>query len=210
MPDKKDTIALLESIADIMEFKGENKFKVGAYRNGAISIRRFEGEFDEVITKKELDKIKGIGKGLRAVIYEYFEKGESSLYKQLRADVPDGIEELLQIKGMGAGKINQLYTELGISNIGELEYACRENRLTLLKGFGEATQNKILNEIEKQKYHSKFVLLNTAEEFAAEIRSKLDPVKQIQKSELTGELRRGKEIISSIFLFFSSIIGRQC
>ena len=198
MPDKKDTIALLESIADIMEFKGENKFKVGAYRNGAISIRRFEGEFDEVITKKELDKIKGIGKGLQAVIYEYFEKGESSLYKQLRADVPDGIEELLQIKGMGAGKINQLYTELGISNIGELEYACRENRLTLLKGFGEATQNKILNEIEKQKYHSKFVLLNTAEEFAAEIRSKLDPVKQIQKSELTGELRRGKEIISSI------------
>ncbi len=198
MPDKKDTIAMLESIADIMDFKGENKFKVGAYRNGAISIRRFEGDFGEAVAKKELDKIKGIGKGLQAVIYEYFVEGESSLYKQLREDVPDGIEELLRIKGMGARKINQLYNELGISNMGELEYACKENRLALLKGFGEVTQNKILNEIEKQKYHSKFVLLNTAEEFAAEILSKLDSFKEIQKSELTGELRRGKEIISSI------------
>ncbi len=198
MPDKKDTIAMLESIADIMDFKGENKFKVGAYRNGAISIRRFEGDFAEAVAKKELDKIKGIGKGLQAVIYEFMEEGESSLYKQLKEEVPDGIEELLKIKGMGARKINQLYNELGISSIGELEYACKENRLALLKGFGEATQNKILKEIEKQKYHSKFVLLNTAEEFAAEILSKLGSIKEIQKSELTGELRRGQEIISSI------------
>ena len=57
MPDKKDIIELLENIADIMDFKGENKFKVGAYRNGALSIRRFEGDFASAVSQKELDKI---------------------------------------------------------------------------------------------------------------------------------------------------------
>ncbi len=200
MPDKKDTIALLENIADIMDFKGENKFKVGAYRNGAISIRRFEGDFDKAVEQKDLDKIRGIGKGLQAVIYEYFEKGESPLYKQLREEVPDGIEQLLGIKGLSARKINLLHNELGISSIGELEYACRENRLAMLKGFGEATQNKILNEIERLKYHSRFILLNTAEEFADEILSKLEPIIEIKRTGISGELRRGMEIISSINL----------
>ncbi len=198
MPEKNDTIALLENIADIMDFKGENKFKVGAYRNGAISIRRFEGDFAQAVEQKELDKIKGIGKGLQAVVYEYYDKGESSLYKQLREEVPEGVEQLLRIKGLGAKKINLLYNELGISNIGELEYACRENRLALLKGFGEATQNKILNEIERLKYHSKFVLLNTAEEFSFEILRKLESISEILKLDISGELRRGLEIISAI------------
>ncbi len=200
MPDRKDTIALLENIADIMDFKGENKFKVGAYRNGAISIRKFEGDFARAVEQKELEKIKGIGKGLQAVIYEYFEKGESPLYKQLRKEVPAGIEQLLGIKGLGAKKIDLLYNELGISSIGELEYACRENRLAMLKGFGEATQNKILNEIERLKYHSKFVLLNTAYEFADEIIAKLEKVPEVLKIEISGELRRGLEIISAINL----------
>jgi len=198
MPDKKDIIELLENIADIMDFKGENKFKVGAYRNGALSIRRFEGDFASAVSQKELDKIKGIGKGLQAVIYEYFQIGESSLFKELKSGVPEGIEQLLGIKGLGAKKINILYSELGISNIGELEYACKENRLALLKGFGEATQNKILTEIDKMKQHSKFVLLHTAEEFAGEIISRLQLIKEIKKLEITGELRRGMEINSSL------------
>lgn len=198
MPDKKDTIKLLESIADLMEFKGENKFKIGAYRNGAVSIRRFEGDFAKAVEAKELDQIKGIGKGLQSVIYEYFTEGESTLYRELKSEVPDGIEEILRIKGLGAKKISVLYQELGISSIGELEYACKENRLALLKGFGEATQNKILDEIEKGKYRSRFVLLNTAGEFAVEIENKLKQINAVKKKEITGELRRGMEIISSL------------
>ncbi|HSD62302.1 MAG TPA: PHP domain-containing protein [Ignavibacteriaceae bacterium] len=200
MPDKKETILLLENIADLLDFKGENKFKVGAYRFGAISIRRFEGDFEEAVKQKELDKIKGIGKSLQSIIYEYFEEGESSLYKQLKEEVPAGIEQLLVIKGLGARKINLLYDELGISNINELETACRENRLAMLKGFGAATQKKILTEIENQKHHSKFVLLDTAEEFASEIISKLQTIAEVKKIEISGELRRGMEIISSIHI----------
>jgi len=75
MPDKKSSVNLLNSIADIMEFKSENPFKIGAFRNGAIVISRLEGDFQNIIEEKKLNEIKGIGKGLQTVLYEYFEKG---------------------------------------------------------------------------------------------------------------------------------------
>jgi DNA polymerase (family X) len=198
MPDKKEVIVLLESLADMMEYKGENKFKVAAFRKGAVSLRRMDEKFETVIEEKSLGNVKGIGKGLQAVIYEFIEKGESSLYKELKQDVPEGIDQLLKIKGLKPGKIQTLYTELGISSIGELEYACKENRLALLKGFGEATQEKILKEIERFKFHSKFVLLNTGLNFAEEIEEKISKYNSVLKYSLSGELRRGIEIISAI------------
>jgi len=198
MPDKKSSVNLLNSIADIMEFKSENPFKIGAFRNGAIVISRLEGDFQNIIEEKKLNEIKGIGKGLQAVIYEYFEKGESELLNSLKKEIPEGIEELLKIRGLGAKKIKQLYDKLEITNIGELEQACKENRIMLLKGFGETTQKKILEEINKLKIYSKFVRLNVGNKLAEEILNKLRNLNSVQKVELSGELRRGAEVVSAI------------
>jgi DNA polymerase (family 10) len=198
MPDKKSSVNLLNSIADIMEFKSDNPFKIGAFRNGAIVISRLEGDFQNIIEEKKLNEIKGIGKGLQAVIYEYFEKGESELLNSLKKEIPEGIEELLKIRGLGAKKIKQLYDKLEIANIGELEQACKENRIMLLKGFGETTQKKILEEINKLKIYSKFVRLNVGNKLAEEILNKLRNLNSIQKVELSGELRRGAEVVSAI------------
>jgi DNA polymerase (family 10) len=169
MPNKKEIIGLLENIADLLEYNNENPFKVNAFRSGANSIKRYESELDEIIKSKSLDKIKGIGKGLQAVIYEFYDTGTSKAYEELLKSAPEGINELLKIRGLGPKKIKILYTELGISNIGELEYACKENRLSLLKGFGQAAQNKIAGELQKLKAYSKFILLNKAEEISDEI-----------------------------------------
>ncbi|GBD86373.1 DNA polymerase/3'-5' exonuclease PolX [bacterium BMS3Abin03] len=198
MADKKEIIKLLSSMANLMEFNGENKFKVSAYRNGANVLRRLEDDLDELIRTKSLGNIKGIGKGLQSVIYEYAETGKSTEYENLLASVPDGIEELFLVRGIGVKKIKVLYDELGITNIGELEYACKENRLKLLPGFGQTTQDKILAEIEKLKIYSKYVLLNHAEKFYNEISGLLSEIKTIRKHEVTGELRRCLEVISSI------------
>ncbi len=200
MPDKKNTIKLLESIADMMEFKGENPFKVGAFRNGALAIKRLDEDLQTMVTEKKLGNIKGIGKGLQAVLYEYYEKGESEVYNELKKEVPQGIADLLKIRGLGAKKIRQLYETIGISNIGELEQACKENRLMLAKGFGEATQKKIMDEIEKQKVYSKFIRLNIAYQFAEEVIKKLKKISAIRKINSTGELRRGMEVVSEIHL----------
>ena len=198
MPDKKSSVNLLNSIADIMEFKSENPFKIGAFRNGAIVISRLEGDFQNIIEEKKLNEIKGIGKGLQTVLYEYFEKGESELLNSIKKEIPEGIEELLKIRGLGAKKIKQLYDKLEITNIGELEQACKENRIMLLKGFGETTQKKILEEINKLKIYSKFVRLNVGNKLAEEILNKLRNLNSVQKVELSGELRRGAEVVSAI------------
>jgi DNA polymerase (family 10) len=198
MPGKKEIIILLESIADLLEYKGENPFKVNAFRNGANAIRSSEIEFEVILKEKALDKIKGIGKSLQSVIYEFHETGISSVYNELRIGVPDGINELLKIRGLGTKKVKVLYNELGISNVDELESACKENRLAPLKGFGEAAQNKIASEIEKRKTYSKYILLNIADSLSKEILEKISKFETINKIVHTGQLRRGMEVISEL------------
>ncbi len=211
MADKKEIITLLDKIADLMEYMGENPFKMNAFRNGANTLRSSEEEIEELIKTKELNKLKRIGKRLQAVIYEFNETGNSSLLSELKKDVPSGIDELLKVRGLGPKKIKLLYTELGISNIGELEYACKENRLALLKGFGNATQIKILNEIEKSKVYNKYILLNTAEEYSDQILERISDLDSITEVAITGELRRGMEIISELqFIVLTKDNNKVC
>jgi len=198
MADRREIINLLYNIADLLEFKGENPFKVNAFRNGANVIRKLGDQFDIYLKEKRLGEVKGIGKGLQSVIYDYAEKGESTELKSLLADIPETILELFTIHGLGPKKIKVLYDELGIKSIGELEYACKENRIALLKGFGKTTQEKILAELEKRKYFSNYVLLNQADKIASEIESELLSIKAVKQISRTGELRRIREIISEI------------
>ncbi|WP_407931023.1 PHP domain-containing protein, partial [Ignavibacterium album] len=198
MNDRKEIINLLYNIADLLEFKGENPFKVNAFRNGANVIRQLGDKFDSYLKEKKLGEVKGIGKGLQAVIYEFAEKGESSELKSLLENIPETLLELFSIHGLGPKKIKILYDELGIKSIGELEYACKENRIALLKGFGKTTQEKILAELEKRKYFAKYVLLHQADKIASEIESELRSIKSVKKISRTGEIRRIREIISQI------------
>lgn len=198
MADRKEIINLLHNIADLLEFKGENPFKVNAFRNGANVIRKLGVQFDLYLKEKRLGEVKGIGKGLQSVIYDYAEKGESTELKTLLADIPESILELFAIHGLGPKKIKVLYDQLGIKSLGELEYACKENRIALLKGFGKTTQEKILAELEKKKYFSKYVLLNQADKIAKEIEAELLSIKAVKQISRTGELRRTREIISEI------------
>ncbi|WP_337865965.1 PHP domain-containing protein [Ignavibacterium sp.] len=198
MADRKEILNLLYNIADLLEFKGENPFKVNAFRNGANVIRKLGDQFDLYLKEKRLGEVKGIGKGLQSVIYDYAEKGESTELKSLLTDIPETILELFAIHGLGPKKINILYDELGIKSLGELEYACKENRIALLKGFGKTTQEKILTELEKKKYFSKYVLLNQADKIAKEIEAEILSIKAVKQISRTGELRRVREVISEL------------
>jgi DNA polymerase (family X) len=198
MPSKKDTIKLLEEIADMLELKGENKFKVQAYRTGAASLQKTNSNFDEVIRHKELNRIKGIGQSLQKVIYEFYDTDESSLYKELRNEIPDGLEQLIKIKGLNPAKIKQLYSELEIKNMEDLEKAAEDNLLINLKGFGDSLQKKILSGIKDYKKYSDFILISSAVNLSNEILDKLLHYESIEKAEKTGDLRRGAEIFSRL------------
>ena len=198
MPDKTQIIKLLKKLADMMEFIGENKFKVNAYRFGATAIRGLESDIEELISEKKLDQIKGIGKGLQSVIYEFADTGKSSQYDELRKQVPLGIGDILKINGLGPQKVKQLYNDLSISDISQLEDAVKNNKLTGLKGFTPTLIKSIPDQINQIRKNKNFILINKALECAESIISKINALDSVVKIELTGELRRGMEVFSSL------------
>ncbi|MDR3667482.1 MAG: PHP domain-containing protein [Ignavibacteriaceae bacterium] len=198
MPDKNQIIKLLKELADMMEFVGENKFKVNAYRFGANSIRGVESDINQMINDKKLDQVKGIGKSIQAVIYEFADQGRSSHYEDLRKQVPLGIADLLKINGLGPQKVKQLYNDLSISDISMLEDAVKNNKLDKIKGFTGTLIKSIPEQIAQIRRNKNYILINKAMESADSIISKFSALDSVEKIEVTGELRRGMEVFSSL------------
>lgn len=200
---KKEITNLLEEMADLMEFDGQNRFKVNAFRNGANVIRRLEGDIEEKINNKSIQEVKGIGKGLQQVIYEFYETGSAKEYEELIKNIPSGIHDILRIRGLGAKKVKSLYDELEIDTLEKLEQACSSEKIAELKGFGEKTSEKILEEIKRLKKSSGYMLLSLALDRSKQIVETVSKLKSVQKVDVTGELRRIREIISQIELICS-------
>jgi DNA polymerase (family 10) len=198
--DKKEVAAVLEEIALLLELAGENPFKVRAFEAGARTVLTFPGDLDAALRSGELSRVKGIGKSLAGVIEELLSRGEASLYRELQNRTPPGLLELLRVPGLGPKKARVLFDELHITSLGELEYACRENRLVALPGFGAKSQEKIKAGLAAlSRYDGLFRLgdlLPLAESLAARCRS----LPGILRLEVAGPVRRRLEVASTIDL----------
>lgn len=197
---KSELIVLLDNFADLLEFKGENPFKINAFRNGASILRSMENDLETAIKDGSIKSTKGLGKGLLSVIYEYFEKGFSSEYDNLVSEIPVGVLDLLNIRGLGAKKIKIIYSELGISSIEELEDACRTHKISSLKGFGPKTEETILGEISRLKETKNQALISAALNEAGIIMRDLSKMHSVKRVSLTGQVRRHMETVSQIEL----------
>ncbi len=196
--DKKEAAKVLEKIALMMELKGENTFKVRAYQKGARSLETLEGSLEELIAENELKKVPGIGQALREKIIELVETGELQYYEDLKREFPETLFDLFRVQGLGPKKVKVLYEELEIETLGELEYACLENRLAELKGFGKKTQEKILLGIENlKKYRGKY-LVSTGISVLEELREYFSGNEKILRFSEAGSLRRRKEVIKDV------------
>lgn len=198
--DKKAVAAVLEEIALLLELAGENPFKVRAYESGARAVLSYPGDLAAALSSGELAQVKGIGKSLSGVIGELLTRGDAALYRELKDKTPPGLMELLQVPGLGPKKARMLFHDLNISGIGELEYACQENRLTALPGFGAKSQERIKKGLtSRRRYAGLFRLgdlLPLAESFVALWRK----IPSIQRLELAGPIRRGLEVAEAIDL----------
>ena len=198
--DKKAVAAVLEEIALLLELAGENPFKVRAYETGARAVLTYPGDLASALSSGNLAQVKGIGKSLAGVIGELLSQGDAPLYRELKGKTPSGLVELLQVPGLGPKKARMLFHDLNITSIGELEYACQENRLTALAGFGTKSQEKIKAGLASlRRYAGLFRLgdlLPLAESFATLWRK----VPGIQRLELAGQVRRGLEVAEAIDL----------
>jgi DNA polymerase (family 10) len=134
--DKKEISNALDEAAVLMELAGDNPFRVRAYSNASRIVRAYAGDLAGAVADGSIRSIKGIGPNIAAHIAELLESDDPPFIKELRSQFPAGVLEMLRIPGLGPKKIRVLMEELDITSVGELEYACRENRLLDLPGFG--------------------------------------------------------------------------
>jgi DNA polymerase (family 10) len=202
--DKHTVIDLLEQLAVLMELKGENPFKIRAYQNGARALETFDGDLAAAVETGELKKVKGIGAGLFADIHTLVTTGGLPTFEQLKAEIPEGLIEMLSIPGLGAKKVRAIHDGLGITTVGELEYACMENRLVDLAGFGEKTQAKVLKSIESWKKNRGRHLYADVIDLAVALESALAAHPAVGRAALAGGLRRRDETLDQLTVVVQS------
>ncbi|MEH7094702.1 DNA polymerase/3'-5' exonuclease PolX [Neobacillus vireti] len=192
---KKELIRLLETIAIYMELKGENPFKVSAFRKAANALETDERVLAEI---EDFTSISGIGKGTAAVMDEYMKAGESAVLNELKEEVPAGLIPLLQLPGLGGKKIAKLYKELGIVDVGSLKEACLAGRVQALAGFGKKTEEKILSAIANVGTRPERLPLAYMLPIAEQIEAKLGEMTDIIRFSRAGSLRRMRETIKDL------------
>ncbi|MBU1101333.1 MAG: hypothetical protein KKA84_13105 [Bacteroidetes bacterium] len=195
---KKDLINHIEEMANLMDFLGENKFKVSAFKNGSNTIRQLTTDIEVMIAEDSLKEVKGIGKGLLTVIMEYFDHGYSSEHERLLEEVPKGITEVFKVRGLGAKKIKSLYDELKIRNLEDLEVACKDRKIINVKGFTANTVEKILAEIERIRSAKGYIHLHRADKVVKILSDILAELDSVIQYSVSGDFRRGMEIISEL------------
>ncbi|MGA2642966.1 MAG: DNA polymerase/3'-5' exonuclease PolX [Spirochaetia bacterium] len=196
--DNRAIADFLNDIAVFSELAGENPFKSRAFQSVARTVEKHPESVAALSTEGRLREIKGIGASIEEIVQEIVKTGDSSLLKELKARFPEGITDLLSLSGVGPKKVKALYEKLGIGSIGELEYACRENRLVGLDGFGEKSQAKILQAIEFKKTTQASRLYSEALEIGEELARKTGDSKLFAHVDLAGSLRRGKTTFKDI------------
>ena len=202
--DNKDVSGVLEEVGLLLELKGENPFKVKAYSKAARTIEILEEDLGAIVREGRLKEIKGIGETLAHHITELVATGRLQFHEDLKTSIPPGHLQMLKIPGLGPKKINVLYDRLDIKSIGELEYACLENRLVDLQGFGQKSQEKILQGIQQVKKYQGQYLYGEVIEPAQEILKKILSHSKVIRGGLAGSLRRKMEVVRNINLVLSS------
>ncbi len=181
-----DNFSLLSRLMDI---HGENSFKSKTYSIAAFNIEKLPVQLKET-PREKLFSIKGIGDSIGRKVIEMLDTGRLQVLDEIIANTPPGVIEMLNIKGIGPKKIHTIWKEMGIESIGELLYACNENRLTLYKGFGEKTQQNVQESIEFYFQNQGHFLYAQLNEIFPQINNYLKKIFTPGKAEVTGRYRR--------------------
>ncbi len=191
-------VDVLEKIALLLELKGENPFKVRAYRTGAEVVQAHPGDIVQLARDNQLDGIKGIGEALRDKLHELASTDTLEYYNKLRAEFPESIFELFDISGLGPKKIAALHKELKVSSVADLKRVCEDGTAAELSGFGGKTVVKLLEAIAFRDSHADSFRMDDAAHAAAEVLEFLRDLPETSRAEVGGSCRRGKEIVHDL------------
>ncbi len=194
---------VFNNIADLLEIKGDNPFRIRAYRKAAFTLTEF-GKDVSSLTPDELMEIPGIGHDLAAKTEEYLKTGLVDSYERLKQEVPESLIQLLAIPGLGPKTVSLLYKKYGIKDVGSLEALARQHRLSGIPGIKDKTEAAIIKGIEMLRSYSARQPLGKILPLANEIREYLHSVAPVEKLSIAGSLRRWKDTIRDIDIISTS------
>lgn len=205
MMEKNDIAAVLDEIATFMELTGENPFKIRAYSAGARILENMTEDLGELIDSGKLADIPGLGEALVDKITTLRRDGVLPFHQKLKASIPAGLLEVMQIPGLGPKKVRALWTQLAVEDLAKLKEVCESGAVAELKGFGAKTQEKILEGIKNRIAYGKRHRWYEAAAIAEPILAGLRALPQVSLAESAGSLRRSRETVGDLdFLVASS------
>ncbi len=192
--------AVFEQMADLLEFKGENAFRIRAYRNGARALRDLPESVAAIVEEdwKRLLKIDGVGKAVAEKTATLVQTGELPQLNALLDEIPETVLEIMRIPGLGPKKAAAIYQQLGIATLEELKEACEAGQLRELKGFGAKTEKAILDGMAIATAAGRRRYWATADQIAGQLRGHLRDCSSVRKLELAGSYRRGRETVGDL------------
>ena len=191
----------LEELADLLEIKGSNPFRIRAYRNAVRTIHDLARPLTAMLEEGEdLTRLPGIGKDLAGHIRELATTGTLTLLEEVGRDVPRSLANLTRLDGVGPKKARKLWDELGVTSVDELEEALEAERVQALEGFGAKSAEKIRRSIQDFRKHRSRFLLSEADALIAPLLKALEGVSGVERVEVAGSYRRRKETVGDMDL----------
>lgn len=192
---------VLQDVADLLEIKGSNPFRIRAYRNAAQVVAEHGTPLRKSVEEgADVTELPAIGKDMARYIGELVTDGELSLLAELSQEVPLSLIELTRLPGLGAKRAKKLWQELDVTNLDELEAAAKAGDVAGLAGFGKKTQEKILSSIERYRLRQGRMKLVDADRYVAPLVEYLQEDQRVQQVEVAGSYRRRKETVRDIDL----------
>ncbi|ALI99629.1 helix-hairpin-helix domain-containing protein [Rufibacter tibetensis] len=200
--ENKELIRMFRLTASLMELHDENPFKIRSFTSAVMVMERIESPIHQM-SQAQLEKLDGIGKGMAGKIMEAIQTGSHADLNRLLETTPEGVVQMLNIKGIGPKKIKTIWKDLGVDTIGGLREACEKNEVSKLKGFGAKTQETILQGLQYTESNKGKVLWAEAETLALELLSFLKNRPETVAAEVVGEIRRNLETVETLQFLLS-------
>lgn len=198
--DRATVARVLDQIASHLELKGENPFKIRAFRMGARTVSGLAGEPAQWLADGTLDQVSGIGAGIQSVIRDLVQAGRSTVLEELREQVPPGLVEMLRISGLGVAKVRQIHERLEAESIPELEAAARDGRLAALPGFGAKTAENVLKSIARLRKATSYRLMHHAALEARQLSLGFERLPGVTRAIPAGDVRLGRELVGDMVM----------
>jgi len=205
--DRFAVAAALREIALLLEVKGGNPYRARAYTRGAAAVEALAGDLGTLVAEERLTEVPGIGSALAAQIAELHRTGRSPMLERLRAELPPGILDLIQVPNLSVERIAALHRALGVRSVAELKAAAEAGKVRGVKGFGEKTEKKILDGIAALEARGQTLLLHEALRASEALEAWLSASPEALHVDVAGETRRRSETVDQIELAVASRDG---